>query len=190
MAGSGLGEESGWSTCREALMEAGKWDFFVKKRDEIKKQGVPAATARWQSLSAVMMQMLRERDMGMKEKQEGVVPVEVTPETFAGKACTDDEARKWVAENIGYKKVSPESAPSAIAWFMLEDYKCRPEDFWNLYNKPAAANRGVGAGRNGAQTKGNVRDVNAMVAAARIVKVRAGVGRKGASEDVEEGAGG
>lgn len=109
----------------------GRWEEFVKLREELKESGVKANDA-WlraaQSMDpaewGVGVDLPRgrseEKDQVVEEEEVGeVVGAGGTKAVFGGKRVPTVKVVEWVASNMQVEDVGPGDAPSSEAWGML-----------------------------------------------------------------------
>ena len=104
------------------LKDAGQWDDFITRREELKAGGMPAVEAQAKALA--------EFPPNGQLSVEPVLPTETPSSTEAvplvdlsplkGKPSVSIlECVKWTMEHLDRRSVMPADAPSAGAWSML-----------------------------------------------------------------------
>lgn len=97
-----------------------------------------------------------------KLPHRGFCDLKAPRETFEGKDCSEQEAVRWVADNLAVEMVNVEHAPSARAWGLLNWVRQdtdNEKDFWkSIYPKLAPPKSDVQIEASEAKTAGKTKE--------------------------------
>lgn len=137
--------EDSQKTFKKRLMEKGVWPQYAAHLRELKQMMAPAKAKRVALEKFLGKDFLASETLTEEEKNdfegenEGVYASRRSPpakyvnmKVFEGKTCTEIEAIRWVASNVGMFGVKARDCPSAMAWNLLN--QCRSdEDFMRTF---------------------------------------------------------
>jgi hypothetical protein len=99
----------------DRLRREGRWEAFVKRREELKAEGVPAKEAWWQAATE-----FPPPNGNGSSGSNGSAPKPDLSALKGKPAVTIAEAVAWASENLDCDSITPADAPSAGAWSMLQ----------------------------------------------------------------------
>jgi hypothetical protein len=127
---------------REKLEQEGVWLLFRARREQLKKNGMPAQLALDQAMgealsgelgregSPIAPDLPGEEPKPKKRKPRGEKPLAVAPKDLAGKAATEPEIARWVFRNVDNPSPSAKECPDPFAWTLLR--MCRQSESFLL----------------------------------------------------------
>lgn len=122
---------------KQRLQAAGLWERFLTIRDQLCAEGLTPAQARQEALRQVESQPIGELPQAAKvEAPTDGNPANPPPEQSLpdfSRRVPDDDAVRWVAENLVNPNVRPGDAPGGQAWGLLQWVRSVPANqttFW------------------------------------------------------------
>lgn len=107
---------------KEQLKEAGQWEAFLRRRDELKARGFAPDDARDIAFDQVMR---GDTDSDSAEPID-VDSLPTAPPELAGKKAAEPEIVRWVARHIDHPDPDPAECPDPFAWTLLR--ACRDRE--------------------------------------------------------------
>lgn len=138
---------------KERLQDAGQWQAFQERRDELKSQGYSANDARTTALAEVVPKCVDSDDRPGRESGGDSLPL--APAALAGKTALEPEVTRWVARNIDNPAADPSTCPDPFAWTLLRMCRENPafammfvKDIWTklLVSQAKLGDNGGGDG--------------------------------------------
>ena len=136
------------SDIRREMMGRELWPLFVRERERLKDEGVPAERAWILAYDVMNADHPVDSDAEPVSEGEGVASKrqvrgrdlgDASKDLFVEKTCTTARTVEWVAANLRISDPSAEDAPSSEAWSMLCWVKGSPSaeaQFWgSIYTK-------------------------------------------------------
>lgn len=103
------------------LIEAGQWEAFLRRRDELKAEGFDPRYARASALAEALASACGSGTPQGEDARPEALPL--SPPELEGKSGSEPEIIRWVARHVDHPSPSPADCPDPFAWTLLRE--CR-----------------------------------------------------------------